>query len=372
MHAFTTPGRILSKRGWSAATLWGLLGLAVILATACDDSKPPPPLAPPPMRELVYYDWADDMPQAVFDAFTAEYGIKVKYVTYASGEEAVANLRAGKVYDVVAVETQDIPALIADGLLAKINYRNVPNFKNISANFRDLSFDPGNTYTIPFNWGTTGLLVRSDLVEKPVTRWADLWDERFAGKLIVWSLQRYLLGITLKSLGYSVNSENPEQLAAALERLEQIKSRARIMDYDTQVLDDMLASGEVVILYGFSGDLERLHKKNSAVHYVLPEEGSVLWGDHFAIPAKSSDQHAAELLINFLLRPEIIALFVNEIHYAAPNDAATPFIEPEIRNDPAIFPSNDLLKAAEILLPLGPKGQKLYDETWSRFLAGGR
>lgn len=372
MHAFTTPGRILSKRGWSAATLWGLLGLAVILATACDDSKPPPPLAPPPMRELVYYDWADDMPQAVFDAFTAEYGIKVKYVTYASGEEAVANLRAGKVYDVVAVETQDIPALIADGLLAKINYRNVPNFKNISANFRDLSFDPSNTYTIPFNWGTTGLLVRSDLVEKPATRWADLWDERFAGKLIVWSLQRYLLGITLKSLGYSVNSENPEQLAAALERLEQIKSRARIMDYDTQVLDDMLASGEVVILYGFSGDLERLRKKNSAVHYVLPEEGSVLWGDHFAIPAKSSDQHAAELFINFLLRPEIIALFVNEIHYAAPNDAATPFIEPEIRNDPAIFPSNDLLKAAEILLPLGPKGQKLYDETWSRFLAGGR
>ncbi|HRX63114.1 MAG TPA: hypothetical protein P5260_18115 [Candidatus Competibacter sp.] len=119
MRALTTLGRMLSKRGWSAATLWGLLGLAAILATACDDSKPPPPLAPPPMRELVYYDWADDMPQAVFDAFTAEYGIKVKYVTYASGEEVVANLRAGKAYVVVAVEAQDIPTLIAGGLLAK-------------------------------------------------------------------------------------------------------------------------------------------------------------------------------------------------------------------------------------------------------------
>lgn len=119
MRALTTLGWMLSKRGWSAATLWGLLGLAAILATACDDSKPPLPLAPPPMRELVYYDWADDMPQAVFDAFTAEYGIKVKYVTYASGEEVVANLRAGKAYDVVAVEAQDIPTLIAGGLLAK-------------------------------------------------------------------------------------------------------------------------------------------------------------------------------------------------------------------------------------------------------------
>ena len=121
MRNLAAQRRMTLKAGRWAAMLWGLLSLAATLLAACDNSapSPPPTPAPPSTRELVYYDWADDMPQAVFDAFTAEHGIKVNYVTYASGEEVVANLRAGKAYDVVAVETQDVPALIAEGSIAE-------------------------------------------------------------------------------------------------------------------------------------------------------------------------------------------------------------------------------------------------------------
>jgi spermidine/putrescine transport system substrate-binding protein len=160
-------------------------------------------------KELVLYDWPDDIPQSVLDDFTAEYGVQVIYLTYDSMEEAMENIQAGNLYDVAVIENDFLPSLLADNLLAEIDYQNVPNFKNISANFRDLAHDPGNQHSIPYSWGTTGLLVRSDLVEHPVSQWADLWKPGYPGKLAVRAEPLELVGVTLKSLGYSLNSEDP-------------------------------------------------------------------------------------------------------------------------------------------------------------------
>jgi spermidine/putrescine transport system substrate-binding protein len=345
--------------------------LVASLLTACDGSSPSAPAPPPLVRELTFYDWAGDMPQSVLDAFTREYGVKVNYPTYESVEEAVANLRAGRVYDVVVIESRAVPMLAKEGLLAEIHHHHLPNLKNLTANFRDLIYDPGNRYCVPFNWGTTGLVVRSDLVAGPVTRWADLWDPRYAGRVALWMGQRReVIALTLKSLGYSANSENPAELEAALQRLNELKPHVlRLEDFDPTTSAEAMSSGKVALAMGYAADALAGREKNEAIHYVLPAEGTLLWGDNFVIPANNSHQYTAEVFINFLLRGDINAQIANANRYATPNEAARPFIAPAILNDPVISPPNQALQKAEIILPLSPAGEKLYAEIWARFMA---
>jgi spermidine/putrescine transport system substrate-binding protein len=309
------------------------------------------------------------MPQAVLDAFTAEYGVKVTYLTYNTTEEAVANIKNGRVaYDIAVIEHDIVPSLVADGLLAQVNYRHVLNFKNISPNFRDLTFDPSNKHLIPHTWGSTGFLVRSDLVEKSPTRWADLWDKRYAGRIAVRPEPTELITVALKSLGYPVNTEDPAALEAALQHLLELKPSLTFVEAETESALASLLSGEAVILVGWPGDALAAQSRNPAVTYVLPEEGTFLWGDGFVISANSSHKDTAELFLNFLLRPEINAQIVNEYHYATANEAAYPFINPDIRNNPIVFPPIEDIKKGEWYLPLSPDGQKLYEQVWERFM----
>ena len=338
------------------------------LLPACKRATPTPIEQTP---ELILRNWEGDISQAILDAFEAEYGIAVTYLPYDSQEEAVADIQAGNVYDVVVLENQLIPPLVTEGWLAEIDYRNVPNFKNISANFRDLAYDPENVHAIPYSWGTTGLVVRTDLVEEPVTRWADLWDARYAGKLMGWPLSRYMIGIALKSLGYSLNSTVPSEIDAAVEHLIDLKPHITLCEWEPAVAAPYLTSGEVVIAVGQADDVLEGQQQNPAIAYVLPEEGGILWGDNFVIPANSPNKQAAEKLINFLLRPEISAQIINETFYWLPNDAAMSLVDPEIRDNPAIFPPSEMLQNAEIILPLSPEGEALHAQAWERFLASG-
>jgi spermidine/putrescine transport system substrate-binding protein len=356
----------------SRVGLFLLFGFAAVsLLSACGEVEPPAKPTPPPLaKELILYDWADDVPQSVIDAFTAEYGVKINYQIYESTEEALKNLRAGMACDVLVVDNPFVPELVAEGLIAEIDHRHVPNFKNISANFRELVFDPGNRHSVTYNYGLTGLLARADQVSPPVSRWTDLWDARFADRLMLWNLQRYLIGIALQSLGFSINSENPAELETALGRLLALKEQARTAGWSPEASEQALASGGVVLMYGWAGDFLRARARNLDVRYVLPEEGSIQWGDNFVIPSASPRKYTAEVFINFLLRPEISAQIVNEQHYATANQAAYPFINPEIRNDPVIFPTHEELRRAEVLMPLSPQGLALHQSVWERYLAG--
>ncbi len=320
-------------------------------------------------NELLFRNWEGDISQSILDAFEEEYGIAVRYIPYESQEEAIADIRAGEAYDVVVLENQLIPNLVEDGLLGEINYQNVPNFKNISPNFRDLAYDPHNLHAIPYSWGTTGLAVRTDMVDPPITRWADLWDARYKGKIIAWPLPRYLLGIALKAQGYSLNSEDPEEIKLATQRLLELKPSLQLREWEPAVSAPYLVSGEAFIAMGQADDVTEGQKLTRSIEYVLPEEGGILWGDNFTIPANAPHKEAAEHFINFLLRPEISAQIINETYYWLPNDAALPLVNPEIRNNPAIFPLSDMLKNAEVLLPLSTEGEALYKQAWHHFLA---
>jgi spermidine/putrescine transport system substrate-binding protein len=308
------------------------------------------------------------MPQTILDAFSAEYGVKITYLTYESQDQAAADLKAGKVYDVVVMGSHLIPELVSDDLLVEIDYRNAPNFKNISANFRDLSYDPGNRYSIPYVWGTQGLLVRTDLVKKPITHWADLWDPEFKGKVVLWPIQTSLVPITLKSLGYPTNSENPQELEAAFQRMLALKQNAFFVSNQETTIIPVLESGQAVLAYGWAYDALTAQGSKTPIEYILPQDGTVLWAENYIIPANTPHKYTAELFLDFVLRPEISAQIANETLYAVPNDPAIPLMQPEVRHNPLIFPPAEALKNAEIVLPLSQAGQKRWDELWQRLI----
>jgi spermidine/putrescine transport system substrate-binding protein len=354
-----------------------LLALPLLIfacLSGCDDGKPPEPAVSKPSlaKELVFYSWAEYMPQAVLHAFAREYGVKVVYELYDSTEAAAANIRAGKRFDLATMENNHLLSLVKDGLITKLDYRNLSNFKNISPNFRDLIFDPGNEYSVPYNWGTTGLLVRSDLVQEPVTRWADLWNPLYAGKIIARPLANELIGIALKSLGYSRNSLDAAQLQAAQDRLLAFKPALSFVEVEVDKAIAKLISGEATIMIGWMGDGVYASGKHPAIRYVFPEEGALLWGDSFIISANSPNQYTAEVFLNYLLRPEISAQIVNEYFYATANEPALPFIQPEISGNPIVFPPKQDFEKTEWYSPINPEMEKRHADIWNRFSTGDR
>jgi spermidine/putrescine transport system substrate-binding protein len=356
---------------WKYAIIFLPVLLLVILAIYLVATREHEAATPTLAKELIFADWEGDMPQSVLDAFTREFGVKVIYEIYQTQEGMLDKIHAGQQVDVLVLESRFVPQAKEDGLLRRISYQNVTNFKNISANFRGLAYDPENEYSIPFNWGTTGLVVREDLVEAPVTRWADLWDKRYTGRTAIWLYQtREVIGIALKSLGYSANSENEQELQAALAKLIELKQHVIYLeDYDSAYSGEAMASGQIVLSMGYAGDVFAGRKLNEKITYVYPEEGALLWGDNFVIPSNSPNPTTAEVFINFLLRPDINAQIANENYYATPNEAALAFIDPQILNDRAIFPPSATLKNMEIILPLSSQGQELYARIWKQFIA---
>lgn len=335
-----------------------------LLLAGCAPTEPPMP------KELILYNWVEYMPQSVMDAFAQEYGITVKYVAYETQEEAIGNLRAGEVYDLVVLGTEFIPQPMEENLLRPIDYRNVPNFKYVSPNFRDLAFDPGNKYSIPFHWGTTGILARTDLIDRPITSWNDLWDPAFAGRVGIWPIARATIPITLKSLGYSANSEEAAELEQARRKLLELKPNAVIISNMNSTVTPMLESGEVEIAYGWAYDAILAQESTAPIKYIIPREGTVLWMDHFIIPANANNPRGAELFLNFILQPQVAALIVNESYYPMAVDGAESFVLPEILQNPVIFPDDSQLQNAELTLPIRRSRQWIYDDVWTDFTEG--
>ena len=350
-----------------------IAGLTLILPAACGTPTPPSstPNPVPLAHELILYNWADYMPQSVLDAFEKEYGTRVIVLTYESQEEAVEKIGNDTIgYDIAVIEQNHLPQLIQSNLIAEIDYHNVPNFSNISADFRDLSFDPDNQHSVPYNWGTTGLIVRSDLVKNPVTKWADLWDPRHAGQIAIRGQPIEIISIALRSLGYPLNSEDPGQLDAALAHLRELKKSVVFIPADPQSVLDALGSGRITIVQGWNGDALAAREQYPSIEYVLPEEGTMLWADTFVISASSQNQYTAEVFLNFILRPEISAQIVETYYYPSANEAARMFIDPVVSNDPLVYPQPDYLRANDFYLPLSETGGRLYAQIWASFMEG--
>ena len=236
-------------------TILALLSLVMTVAGCSSIGWPAPALVPSTHEPLVFYSWAGYMPQDILDVFQREYGIPVQYVHYRDQDEALEQLRAGKrQFDVAVLGDVHLAAAVNEGLLAELDYQNIPNFRNLGANFRDLTNDPGNLYSIMIQWGTTGIVARSDRLVQPVTAWSDLWNTAYAGRIGVWPYPREVIGITLKSLGYSVNSEDPEELRAAADKLALLRENVYLLDPSSPTGTASLLDDNSVMFFGWSFD----------------------------------------------------------------------------------------------------------------------
>jgi len=318
-------------------------------------------------EELHIYNWSEYIDPEIYADFEEEFGVKVIEDTFSSNEDLLAKLQAGATgYDLIVPSDYMVAIMIELDLLAELNYDNIPNFGNISDIFRDPPYDPGNKYSVPYQWGTTGIGYDLDVFEEAPDSWAYLFDPEmaapYAGQMSMLNDSRETIGAALKYLGYSINSTDEQELEEAKQLL--IQQKAWVSTYDSDGFEDLLAAGETVIAHGWSGDFFAAAEEAEQVWYVIPSEGGVIWTDNLAIPKSAPSQYTAEAFINYLLRPEVGAKITNYTWYGSPNKASEEFIDPEILEEPAIYPPEEVMDKLEFIRDVG-EATTLYDRIWT-------
>ncbi len=347
-----------------SVVLVGLLLLAALMLAGCQSE------GEEMATELHIYNWSEYIDPEVYAAFEAEYGVKVIEDTFSSNEELLAKIQAGAAgYDIIVPSDYMVEIMIAEGLLAELDHGNLANLAGLSALFQDPPYDPGLVYCVPYQWGTTGIGYNSDEIEPD--SWAYIFDPALAaeyeGKITMLNDARESIGAALKYLGYSLNTTDEAQLEEAKQVLLAVKPY--MYSYDSDQFEDLIAADEVVYGHGWSGDYFAAAVEDERIWYVIPEEGGVVWADNLCVPATSKNQAAAELFIDFVLRPEVAAQITNFTWYGSPVEAANEFIDPEILEEPAIYPSAETFAKLEWIQDVGD-ATPAYERIWTEVKAG--
>lgn len=326
-------------------------------------------------NELYVYNWGEYIDEDVIDQFEEETGIKVIYDMFETNEEMYPVIEAGGVnYDVVCPSDYMIQKMRENDLLAEINFDNVPNLDQIDPTYLEMSksFDPENKYSVPYTWGTVGILYNTKRLEElgmdVPTKWSDLWDERLDGEILMQDSVRDAFMVALKKDGYSMNSDNEDELQQAKQDL--IDQKPLVQAYVIDQVRDKMIGGEAAIGVIYSGEM--LYIQNEVkdlgldydLKYVIPEEGTNLWIDSWAIPKNAKNKENAEKWIDFLCRPEIAKQNFDYITYSTPNKGAFDLLDEEIQNNKALFPDIDSLKDSEVYEYLGDEVDAVYNELW--------
>lgn len=336
--------------------------LALVLAAACAGEEKEGE------KRLNIYIWTNYLPDDVLADFERRTGIDATVDTYDSNEILLQKLQSGMAdYDVVVPSDYMLRILAAEKLLLPLDRARLKGFGNLDPRFLDLEFDPGNRHSIPYLWGTTGIGYDKARAGAPLDSWNALFDERFRGRILMLDDPREAFGVALKLMGRSINETDPAVLRQAAERLKAQKRLVRT--YNSSDFANLLAAGDVDVAHGWNGELaEAVAKDPDRFAYVVPREGSTLWIDSLAIPARARNVDEAYAFLDFVLEPETAARIVNGVHYAGANQAALDRIEPEIRNDPAIHPPKEVLDRCELIQDLG-ETTRLIDELWTEIKA---
>jgi spermidine/putrescine-binding protein len=318
-------------------------------------------------KELHIYNWSEYIDPEIYADFENEFGVKVVEDTFASNEDLLAKLQAGATgYDLIVPSDYMVAIMRELDLLSPLNYDNIPNFKNISDKFKDPPYDPGNKYSVPYQWGTTGIGYDTNVFEEPPDSWSYLFDpnvaSQYAGKFSMLNDSREAIGAALKYLGYSLNTTDENQLQEAKQLL--IQQKQWVATYDSEGFEDLLAAGETQLAHGWSGDFFMAAVEADQIWYTIPKEGGVIWTDNLAIPKTAASQYTAEVFIDYLLRPEVGAKITNFTWYGSPNQAAEEFIDPEILGEPAIYPPPEVMDRLEFIRDVGD-ATTLYDRIWT-------
>ena len=321
--------------------------------------------------ELKIFIWSEYMDEeAMPAAFEKATGIKVRLDIYENNEEMVAKLQAGGVsqYDIIVPSDYIMPVLINQKLIQPIDHAKVPNLKNLKEKFRKAEYDTDNKWSVPWQWGTVGLMYRKDkLSEADVQSWSVLFDPASKpGPFWLIDSVREMLGIALLYKGYDFNSVNPDELKAAADLLVQTKKRSECMGFKPGVggKNDVVA-GSAAAAIVYNGDaIQSITEDPEHLAFIVPKEGSEIWVDNMCIPAKAPNPDAAHKWINWILEPKVGADLSNYNQFATPNEASMEFITPEDLDNPGIYPTPEIMNVLHFTKDLG-KDNVLVDQAWT-------
>jgi spermidine/putrescine transport system substrate-binding protein len=340
-------------------------------ASAAPTPTPAPTPVPSPEAELVVYNWLDYIGEDVIPSFQEKYPVKVKYELFDDIEVAYAKLgQDGSGYDISFPTSVDIPRFRAAGTLLKLEKSLIPNIVNLGPEWANPGYDPGNEYSVPYMWWTTGIAYDTTKIKETLTSSKALWDPKYKGHISMMDDYAETFGLALKQLGHSVNTTDTAQLDAALALLKQAKPLLRTYTNDTVTT---MVGGDVWVGMIWGSDLYQIQAEleNENHVYYIPEEGSVRGSDTAVIYSGTKHPIAAHLFLDHLLDAKVSASNTNFIGYMGPNEAARQYIDAEILADPAVNPDKAILDKLEELLDLPNAVDEEYLSRWQALKAGG-
>lgn len=334
---------------------------AAVLLVAAGCAKPQP--------TLKIYTWADYIAEDTIPNFEKKFGCKVVVDIFDSNEAMFAKLRAGAVgYDVIFPSSYMAKVMNEQGMLQPLNHAKIPNLANIDREMLShTGVDKDMAYSVPYMVGTTGIAYLSDKVEQIEKSWSVFDRADLKGRMSLMNDMRETLGAALKFLGYSMNTTDEAQINEAADVV--LRWKQNIAKFENEAYKPALASGEFLVAHGYNGDILQLMEENEAIRYFVPAEGGSVYSDDMVIPKTANNVELAHEFINYLHDPEVAAANTNYVYYQCPNTASYPLVDPEVRENPMVFVSPEVLAKCEVVRDLGEDNAK-YTKAWDRVKSG--
>ncbi|MWC27046.1 ABC transporter substrate-binding protein [Paenibacillus sp. MMS18-CY102] len=316
---------------------------------------------------LTIYNWGDYIDPDLVAEFEKESGLKVIYQTFDSNEAMMTKIeQGGTTFDVSVPSEYAISKMKEEGLLLPIDHSKLPNLKHIDSQFLGLPFDPGNAYSIPYFWGTVGIIYNPDMLDGwQLKSWNDLWDSRLRNQILLVDGAREVMGFGLNSLHYSLNDTGEEHLQEAKRKLQALTPNVKAIVGDE--IKMLIANEEAAVGVVWSGDASEIMDENDKLDYVVPEEGSNLWFDNMVIPKTARNIEGAYAFMDFMLDPEHAARNAEYVGYSTPNKDALALLPEEIAGDERFYPSPELTEKLEVYRNLGKRMLAHYNELFLEF-----
>ncbi len=320
--------------------------------------------------KVVVYNWGEYIDPDVLKEFEKETGIKVIYEEFETNEIMYPKVASGAAsYDLICPSDYMISKMIDNDLLQPINFDNIPNYKNIDQTYIDESkgFDPENKYSIPYCWGTVGILYNKSMIEEGdvVDSWEILWDKKYKENILMQDSVRDAFMVAEKIKGYDINTVDEKEIKECAKML--IEQKPLVQAYVVDQVRDKMIGGEAALGVIFSGEAIYTQRENEDLEYVIPKEGSNVWIDSWVIPKNAENVENAEKFLDFLCRGDIALKNFEYITYSTPNKAAKELIEDEdIRDSKIAFPTEEMLKNCDVYTDIGEKGEALYAKYWDK------
>ena len=317
-------------------------------------------------KTLNVFVWTEYVPDSVFDEFEKETGIKVNVSTYSSNEDMLAKVKSESsgTYDVVLPSDYAIEQMIAQGMLMELDQDKLTNLSNIGDAYLNPSYDPGNVYSVPYQGGVAAIAVNTAKVDKEITSYDDLFDPALANSMVALDDYRAVIGMTARSMGYSMNETDPDKLAEIEAKLLTLKNNIKLYDSDSP--KSALISGDCTVGYIWSAEIALAMEENPDIKIVFPEEGPYVFMDNWAILEGSTHYDEAMEFINYMLKPESAQLCMEEFPYLNPNTVAVEAMGTDYSGHEAKNPPKEVISSGEYVENLDSDTLAIYDEMWTK------